>query len=169
MLTIVQAHTQEQIAAVRGLINEYTAWVDFPSCLRGLEEELSSLPGKYAPPGGRLLLAFWDGTVAGMGALRPLSDEDACEMKRLYVRPEFRGHNIGRALARRLIADACEIGYRAVRLDTVQEKMDKAIHLYRELGFREMPPYQASGLAQALFMELVLPSFSVALSRAPGA
>jgi ribosomal protein S18 acetylase RimI-like enzyme len=92
-------------------------------------------------------------------------------MKRLYVRPGFRGHNIGRALARKLISDACEIGYRSMRLDTVPGKMDHAISLYRELGFKEMTPYYNSPVERTLFMELMLPahSHSLPISAAPKA
>ncbi len=160
MLTILQAETPEQITTVRELMMEYATWLEFDLCFQGFEEELRDLPGKYAAPRGRLLLASWNNQVAGLGALRPLSDNDVCEMKRLYVRPAFRGHNIGRILARKLVSDACTIGYRCMRLDTVPGKMDQAIALYRELGFREMAPYYSSPVERTLFMELMLPAHS---------
>jgi putative acetyltransferase len=115
MLTIVQAETAEQVATARQLIEEYAAWLEFKLCFQGFEEEMQSLPGKYAPPAGRLLLALWDGKPAGVIALRPLEEPGLCEMKRLYVRPEFRGHNIGRLVAEHVIRVAAEIGYSRTR------------------------------------------------------
>src|SRR6185312_3949991 len=109
MLTIIQAETAEQVATVRELMLEYAAWLEFELCFQGFEEELRTLPGKYDLPQGRLLLALWDGEAAGIGALRPLAEEGVCEMKRLYVRPQFRGHSIGLALAQGLIQDAAEL------------------------------------------------------------
>ncbi len=167
MLTILQAETPEQIATVRELMKEYATWLEFKLCFQGFEDELRDLPGKYAEPRGRLLLASWNHEVAGLGALRPLSDHDVCEMKRLFVRPGFRGHNIGRTLARKLVSDACEIGYRCMRLDTVQGKMDQAIALYRELGFREMSPYYNSPVEKTLFMELMLPAHTSPADSSP--
>lgn len=114
------------------------------------------MPGKYAPPAGRLLLALWEGKPAGVIALRPLEEAGLCEMKRLYVRPEFRGHNIGRRLAERIIREAAEIGYVRMRLDTVAGKMDSAIAMYRQLGFKETDPYYQTPVGHTLFMELAL-------------
>jgi len=158
MLAITQAVTEEDISVVRGLMLEYAEWLEFNLCFQGFDEELRTLPGKYAPPHGRLLLALWDGRVAGMGALRPMDEPGLCEMKRLYVRGEFRGHAIGRALAERLIRDARETGYARMRLDTVPGKMDRAIALYRQLGFKEIAPYYGTPVENTLFMELALPS-----------
>ncbi len=114
------------------------------------------MPGKYAPPAGRLLLALWDGKPAGVIALRPLEEPGLCEMKRLYVRPEFRGHHIGRLLAEHVIREAAEIGYARMRLDTVAGQMDSAIAMYRELGFKETDPYYQTPVGHTLFMELAL-------------
>jgi len=114
------------------------------------------MPGKYAPPAGRLLLALWDARPAGVIALRPLDEPGLCEMKRLYVRPEFRGHSIGRLLAEQIIREAAEIGYSRMRLDTVAGKMDSAIAMYRELGFKETDPYYQTPVGHTLFMELAL-------------
>jgi GNAT superfamily N-acetyltransferase len=111
MLTIVQAESPAQVSTARQLIEEYAAWLEFKLCFQGFEDEMQSMPGKYARPAGRLLLALWDGKPAAVIALRPLEEAGLCEMKRLYVRPEFRGHNIGRLLAERVIREAAEIGY----------------------------------------------------------
>jgi putative acetyltransferase len=163
MLTLVQAETPEHIATARELMLEYAAAMNFSLCFQNFDEELRALPGKYAPPSGRLLLANWDDQTAGMGALRAIGDDQQrlCEMKRLYVRPNFRGKALGRALARELIVQASEIGYARMRLDTVQGIMDPAIHLYRELGFREIPAYYSSPVPETLFMELALPACHV--------
>ena len=158
MLKIVQAETPEQIATVRELMMEYAARLGVNLCFQGFEEELHTLPGKYTPPQGRLLLALWDEKPAGVIALRPLGEkaEGLCEMKRLFVRPEFRGHRIGRILAERIITEAQEIGYKRMRLDTMPGKMDSAIAMYRELGFIETKPYYETPVGQTLFMELAL-------------
>jgi ribosomal protein S18 acetylase RimI-like enzyme len=156
MLKIIQAETPAQIATAREMMIEYATWLEFNLCFQGFEEEMKTLPGKYARPAGRLLLALWDEKPAGVIALRPLGEPGICEMKRLYVRPEFRSHGIGRMLAERVIAEAAEMGYAKMRLDTVPGKMDRAIAMYRELGFREMQPYYNTPVGQTLFMELAL-------------
>ena len=156
MLTIVKAETPAQVSTARGMIEEYAAWLEFKLCFQGHEEEIQSLPGKYAPPSGRLLLALWDGRPAGVIALRPLEELGVCEMKRLYVRPEFRGHQIGRILAERIIGEAVEIGYSRMRLDTISGKMNSAIAMYRTLGFAEIDPYYKTPVGETLFMELAL-------------
>lgn len=158
MMNIVRAETPDQIATARELMIEYGTGLKFNLCFQGFDEEMQSLPGKYAPPGGCLLLALWDGKTAGVVALRPMSEPGICEMKRLYVRPEFRGHEIGRKLAERVIAEAVEIGYARMRLDTIPGKMDRAIAMYREMGFREIEPYYKTPVGQTLFMELALPA-----------
>ena len=162
MLTLIQAETPEDIALIRELMLEYAQWLEFNLCFQGFEEELRTLPGKYAPPAGRLLLALWEGRVAGMGALRPMQEPGTCEMKRLYVRPEFRGRALGRTLAEKLIAEARTIGYARMRLDTVPGKMDDAIALYRRMGFKTIAPYYSSPVEHTLFMELDLGSSSAA-------
>jgi GNAT superfamily N-acetyltransferase len=156
MLTIVKAETPAQVSTARQMIEEYAAWLEFKLCFQGYEEEIQSLPGKYAPPSGRLLLALWEGRPAGVIALRPLEEPGVCEMKRLYVRPEFRGHQIGRILAERVISEAAEIGYSRMRLDTISGKMDSAIAMYRTLGFAEIDPYYKTPVGETLFMELAL-------------
>ena len=156
MLKIFQAETAEHVSAARELMREYAASVGFNLCFQGFDEELRSLPGKYAPPTGRLFLAAWEDKIAGVIALRELKEAGLCEMKRLFVRKEFRSHGIGRVLAERLIREAAEIGYTRMRLDTVPGKMDRAIAMYRELGFRETVPYYNSPVEQTLYMELAL-------------
>ena len=161
MLKIFQAETAEHVSVARELMLEYAASLGFNLCFQGFDEELLSLPGKYAPPAGRLFLAAWEDKIAGMIALRaiPMNTKDEtglCEMKRLFVRKEFRSHGIGRVLAERLIREAAEIGYTRMRLDTVPGKMDRAIAMYRELGFRETVPYYNSPVEQTLYMELAL-------------
>jgi ribosomal protein S18 acetylase RimI-like enzyme len=156
MISIVHAESPPNLEQTRDLMLEYARWLEFDLCFQGFEEELRSLPGKYAAPRGRLLLALADSEVAGMCALRPLAEEGVCEMKRLYVRPQFRGKAIGRVLAAKIIAEADAIGYRRMRLDTVPGRMDGAIAMYRELGFREIESYYATPVRETLFMELDL-------------
>ena len=139
----------------RGLFQEYADSVGFDLCFQGFAEELATLPGKYAPPGGCLLLAHIDGKAAGCIALRPVGNA-ACEMKRLYVRPEFRSTGLGRVLAGRVIEEARARGYERMRLDTVAPVMERAVALYRKLGFREIAPYVDNPLPGVLFMELHL-------------
>jgi putative acetyltransferase len=150
-----QAESAEQIASVRGLFLEYAQSLGFSLCFQSFDQELASLPGDYAPPGGRLILATSDGKPAGCVALHKLSDQ-ICEMKRLYVRPEFRGKGLGRELAEQIIAAGRQIGYKKLRLDTVEPRMRTAVAMYRQLAFREIPPYRANPIEGALYMELEL-------------
>lgn len=154
-LVIVNAESAAQVEQVRELFLEYANSLGFSLCFQGFDKELAALPGDYAPPDGRLLLAQVDGQAAACGALHRL-DADKCEMKRLYVRPQFRGQRLGRILTERLIAEARAMGYKAMRLDTVAEKMREAVALYRRLGFREIAPYRENPIASALYMELTL-------------
>jgi GNAT superfamily N-acetyltransferase len=156
MLTIVQAETPEQVATARELMKEYAAELAVDLCFQNFDQEMQALPGQYAPPSGRILLAYSRGQAAGVIALRPVGDAGACEMKRLFVRSGFRGESLGRALVEKLIAEAASIGYSRMRLDTIQGKMDQAIALYRALGFREIPAYYATPVRETLFMELEL-------------
>ena len=208
---IRQAETDKEIGLAREIFREYEAWLGLDLCFQGFEDELKNLPGKYAPPAGRLYLA-WAATdvptlssrsktatpvedgglsgvhasslssrsetatpvedrglngvdipaedrglndleVAGCIALRPLGPK-VCEMKRLFVRDQFRGMQIGRLLIERVIADAKEIGYDAMRLDTFPPKMGKAVRLYESYGFREIAPYYDNPNEGVLFMEL---------------
>jgi len=131
--------SEPSLSQVRDIFREYQSSIGVDLCFQNFEEELSSLPGKYAPPEGRLYLAFIDGGLAGCIALRPLQ-ENNCEMKRLYVRSQFRGRDLGRSLANKVIEDARQIGYRKMFLDTMST-MKTAQALYSSLGFREISPY----------------------------
>jgi putative acetyltransferase len=155
-VSIFQAETPEQIATARELMMEYATALGFDLCFQNFDEELRALPGKYAPPAGRLLLATWNGQAAGLVAMRALEEKGTCEMKRLFVRPGFRGKSLGRVLAEKVIAEARQAGYTRMRLDTIQGIMDSAIGLYRELGFREIPAYYVTPVRETLFMELEL-------------
>ena len=142
------------MAIARRLFIDYADELGIDLCFQGFEEELASLPGKYAPPQGRLLLAWSGGTAAGCVALRPI-DHAACEMKRLYVRPGFRAQHLGRALAERICLEARAIGYRRICLDTLPG-MAPALGLYAELGFRPIAPYVFNPIAGALFLGMDL-------------
>jgi putative acetyltransferase len=158
MILTEQADSESSVGLARELFREYAASLGVDLCFQDFERELRELPGKYAPPAGRLLLAYDFSAgrkqIAGCGALRPL-DASACEMKRLYARPEFRGRGLGRTLANSLIAAAREIGYSTMRLDTLAS-MREAHELYRKLGFREIAPYYANPVPGSFFLELDL-------------
>src|SRR6266852_93906 len=154
-LAVIRAETSTQIAQARELFLEYAQSLGFSLCFQNFDKELAELPGDYALPEGRLLLATYAGTPAGCVALHKL-DSGICEMKRLYARPQFRGKGLGRALADRVIADAREIGYKQLCLDTVEPMMRAVVAMYRQLGFREIPPYRENPIEGALYMELQL-------------
>ncbi|PYV47314.1 MAG: GNAT family N-acetyltransferase [Acidobacteria bacterium] len=155
ILHATQVESREQAAEVRELFLEYARSLTFDLCFQSFDKELAGLPGDYAPPGGRLLLAIFDGQTAGCVALHKI-ENDVCEMKRLYVRPQFRGKGLGKALAERIIHEAREIGYKKLRLDTVEPVMRAAVAMYRQLGFQEIEPYRANPIEGALYMELQL-------------
>ena len=152
---LLQAESPEEIEIARDLFEEYAASLKVDLCFQKFDQEVAGLPGNYASPTGRLLLSIVDDQVAGCIALRSLSDSD-CEMKRLYVRAEFRGRGLGRELVAAIIDAAREIGYQRMLLDTLPGKMDEAIALYRSIGFREIAPYYHNPVPGALFMELTL-------------
>ena len=153
MIEILQTETDEQIEAARRLFREYEAWFGMNLCFQNFDEEVAALPGKYAAPEGRLWLAFADEILAGCIALRKL-EEGICEMKRLFVKDEFRGQKIGISLIEKLIAEARSIGYEKIRLDTYPPKMAKAVSLYESYGFREIPAYYHNPYGETLFMEM---------------
>jgi putative acetyltransferase len=153
--SFVQAESLAQIDQARELFLEYAESLGFSLCFQNFDKELAGLPGDYAPPAGRLLLAEYEGQLAGCIALHKLED-GVCEMKRLYLRPPFRGKGLGRILVERIIAEARQIGYQRMRLDTVEPVMKDAVAMYRKFGFREIDPYCANPIAGALYMELPL-------------
>lgn len=152
---LIQATLPEHIEEARFLFVEYGASVGFSLCFQSFDEELKTLPGAYGPPSGRLLMARRGEHAAGCIALRQL-EAGLCEMKRLYVRPGDRGYGIGRMLVEGLIGEARAIGYKRMRLDTVESAMKEAIALYRKVGFKEIAPYSAIPVESALWMELIL-------------
>ena len=149
-MDIVPAASPEQIATARLLFTEYEASLGIELSFQGFAREVAELPGAYAPPAGRLFLATDGAEPAGCIALRPLGD-GICEMKRLYVRPAFRGCGAGRMLAEAIIAEARAAGYRVMRLDTLPS-MGRAIALYESLGFRPAEPYTVNPHPGALFL-----------------
>jgi ribosomal protein S18 acetylase RimI-like enzyme len=165
-MKFVQAQSPEEIDIARGLFREYAAGLNIDLCFQNFDQEVVGLPGKYAPPSGRLLLAVEGEQVVGCIALRSLGEYQKpdreggqvtdCEMKRLYIRPEFRGQGLGKRLVTTLLDAARQLGYERMLLDTLPGKMDQAIALYRRFGFREIAAYYHNPVAGALFMELLL-------------
>ena len=154
-LELLQTSTSSQIERVRALFKEYAASLNFTLCFQNFAAELANLPGEYAPPSGCLLLAHYAGRAAGCIALRPLPQDDCCEMKRLYVRPEFRGLKIGHFLVDAVIMEARRMGYRTMLLDTVAT-MRPAQALYESLGFIDTGAYYHNPLEGVRFMALTL-------------
>ncbi len=142
------------IDQVRLLFGEYTSMLGVDLAFQNYDDELNNLPGDYALPDGRLYIAEYDGCPAGCVALRPF-DQHTCEMKRLFVRPEFRGKRIGLALIKTIIADARELNYKAVVLDTLKS-LTHSVALYKQLGFHEIEPYCFNPLPNALFFRFEL-------------
>jgi ribosomal protein S18 acetylase RimI-like enzyme len=159
MLQIIVAESANHIGQAQELFREYGSAREILPCVRDFERELATLPGAYGSPEGRLFLAFEEGQEsagqpAGCVALRKFG-HDSCEMKRLYVRPAFRGKGVGMMLVEKLISDARSIGYTRMVLDTLPT-MREAHKLYRQLGFREIPAYWKNPIPGVLYFELLL-------------
>jgi len=165
VIEIAAARTDADVAGARTLFLEYAGSLGFSLCFQGFDEEVATLPGRYAPPAGGLFLARGrmeakaegeaDGELAGCVALRALEAEGVAEMKRLYVRDQYRGTGLGRRLAERVIEEARRRGYAKMRLDTLPT-MVRAIPMYRKLGFREIAAYTVNPVEGALFFEKIL-------------
>lgn len=154
-MRLVQAGTSDQIEEARKLFREYETGLGISLCFQNFAQELANLPGDYQPPDGRLFLCESDGLVAGCIAMRNLKP-GICEMKRLYVRPEFRGKGLGKSMVTAIIHEGRELGYERMRLDTLPGRMDEAIALYRTIGFKEIEPYYQNPSPETLYMELEL-------------
>ena len=153
-ISIVHAESALDLEQVRALFVEYQQWLDVDLCFQGFDEELQTLPGAYAPPRGRLLLARDGEAVAGTVGMWPL-DADLCEMKRLFVRPPWRGRGLGRQLAKAIVGEAKAAGYARMCLDSL-ERLVAARALYESMGFARVPAYYDNPLDGALFMQLDL-------------
>lgn len=157
-IELIEARDPAALTAARVLIREYVDSLGVDLSFQAIELELAALPGDYAETQGGLLLALVDGEPAGCGAFRLLADVDypnACEMKRLYVRPAFRRFGLGRLLAQRLIDRATAAGYSCMLLDTLDE-MEAARGLYESLGFEEIPPFYFNPIAGAHYLKVEL-------------
>jgi len=153
-VNIIAAQTPHQIHETRRLFREYEQFLAVDLCFQNFEEELAGLPGKYAAPEGALLIAIDGQESAGCVALRKLED-GVCEMKRLFIRPVYRKQGLGRVLARRIIEEAGLLGYKWMRLDTL-ERLTEAMRLYESLGFRRINPYYENPLPDVVYWELKL-------------
>ena len=153
-MRLIHVETEGEVEEARTLFKEYSDATGVDLCFQNFGRELATLPGDYAPPSGRLILAYDGEVAAGCVALREV-DGGVCEMKRLYARPAFRGTGLGRALAERIVAEARACGYERMRLDTLPT-MRPAIALYRSLGFKEIDAYRFNPVAGTLYMELEL-------------
>ncbi|MBL8821506.1 MAG: GNAT family N-acetyltransferase [Planctomycetia bacterium] len=152
---MIRAAQEHEIALVRTLFLEYAQSLGFSLCFQGFQLELDELPGRYGPPRGQLLLAFNGDDAMGVVALRTL-DENTAEMKRLYVRPEYRGRKLGRHLAQAIIDEARQLGFQSIKLDTVPT-MVEARKMYESMGFAEIAPYY-DNQGKSICMELPLTS-----------
>jgi putative acetyltransferase len=154
MVKIVKANAKESIETVKTLIRDYAESLAFDLDFQNFDQEMDDFPGEYALPKGCLYLAMDENQPAGCVALRDLGD-GICEMKRLYVKPDYRGQKIGRLLAQTVIRAARELGYERMRLDTIPS-MKRANVLYKALGFKEIAPYRFNPIEGAAFFELHL-------------
>jgi putative acetyltransferase len=155
MVEIIHAKTDQEVQTAKMLFEEYAEWLGLDLGFQNFQEELDSMPGKYAGPAGRLVIAKYDGDIAGCAAVRKLQD-GVCEMKRLFVREKFRGKGIGKALAEIIVEDARKIGYKKMRLDTDGQKMFKAMAIYKSMGFMEIEAYYHNPYDGVVYLELEL-------------
>lgn len=158
VITLISPDESDAWDATRAILRDYAASLTVDLCFQGFEAELSALPGQYAAPGGGMLLALVDGAVAGCGGFRDLPESDypnACEMKRLFVRPAFRRFGLGRLLAQALIDRATQAGYSSMLLDTLDD-MEAARGLYESLGFVAVPPYYFNPIPGAHYLKVDL-------------
>lgn len=154
VIELIQVESEEHLDCIRELFKEYEKSLGFNLDFQDYKKELAKLPGEYAAPDGRILLVFYKDKVAGCVALRK-HEQGICEMKRMYVRPQYRRKGIGRAMAQKIIEEARAHGYERMRLDTINT-MKEAIALYRSLGFKETEPYRHNPIKGASYMELSL-------------
>jgi putative acetyltransferase len=152
---VIEAVSSSEIEAVKSLFLEYQKWLNVSLCFQDFETELATLPGKYAPPEGKLYLVKYGDNYIGCIGLRKIA-EGISEMKRLYIKPEHQGHGLGKKLVELLIKDAKEIGYKSMRLDTIKEKMPNAVDIYEKHGFKKIEKYYDNPNPHTLFMELKL-------------
>ena len=153
-MQIINARTSEHLNEIRTIFREYEQFLNVDLCFQGFEAELANLPGKYAPPSGQLYLAVEKQHVAGCVAVRAL-EGNICEMKRLFVRPSYRGQGLGRQLANKIIEEAQKLGYNMMRLDTL-ESLTSAMALYQSLGFKQTGAYYHNPLQHVIYWELLL-------------
>lgn len=142
----------KELDIIRELFREYEKELDENICFQSFEEELKDPLKKYGPPSGDLMLAYWEDEVAGCIALTKMKDHRVCEMKRLYVKPNFRKNKIGKMLVEDLLNSAIEREYKIMRLDTLL-KLQPAIRLYEQLGFKNISPYYHNPLEGVVYME----------------
>lgn len=157
-IRLVAADTAPSFGPAREILREYADSLAIDLCFQDFDTELATLPGDYTPPGGRLLLAYVGGQLAGCGGLKALTDVDhanACEMKRLFVRPAFRRFGLGRVIAEAVLDEARRAGYSVVLLDTLDE-MESARELYATLGFEEVAPYYYNPIPGAHYLKMEL-------------
>lgn len=152
MAHLIQASAANEIETARVLFREYEGWFGISLCFQNFDDEVISLPGKYAPPEGRLYIAFENDEALGCIALRKI-DEGVCEMKRLFLRESARGKGVGKMLIEKILEDAADIGYKLMRLDTYPPKMGKAVDLYKAYGFYEISSYYNNPHDDVLYME----------------
>lgn len=153
-IEILEADSPAMMAVAKELFLEYADSLEISLEFQDFDAEISDLPGQYSRPSGCIFLAFDDTYAVGCAALRKL-EGGVCEMKRLYVRPAYRGIGLGKVLSKRIIMEAGEIGYRKMRLDTLAS-MSEAILLYKSMGFKEIGPYRHNPAENAVFMEISL-------------